>query len=104
MEKEQCNIDIPFSFFRESFYIGSSLFREHKNWISFLRAVKTLSFALRSFEDYFLSCNKMSSLHDGSDVNPRSNSEGSSLGVFELIAATSNQADNAHPYKSEKDK
>lgn len=87
--------------FLESIYIGSSLFSENKNWISFLRAVRTLSFALRCFEDYFLSCNKMSSLRDGSDANQRSNSEGSSAGVLQLIAAVSNQADNAQPQKNE---
>lgn len=41
----------------------------------------------------------MSSLHDGRDVNQRSNLKGGSTGVFELIAAVSNQADYTHPCK-----
>lgn len=41
----------------------------------------------------------MSSLHDGRDGNQRSNLKGGSTGVFELIAAVSNQAECAQPHK-----
>ena len=76
--------------------------REPTNWISFPRPpfVGYTKVGLWCvLKTIFRLVAQMSSLHDGRDGNQGSNLQGSSAGVFELIAAMSNQPECAQPHK-----
>lgn len=62
-----------------------------------ISSVRYSRLPLSCFEDNFLPCNQMSSLHDGRDGNQRGNLRGGSAGVFGLIAPMSKHTECAQP-------